>query len=256
MQEIIKNLKLKVSLKHKSMRGFTMGLALIIVAAMLLISVSISTLLLRDLKNSASNIKSSIAYNLAESALECAAGYENNIKYFDASGAVITGIFPVSTSYAYVPLSYGSGTAGYANSQWSDVNDNTDNGAKYKLDSIKCFGESILYEVNNDADMSDNSTTTIKSLTSPVAMPAGFAGGVVTSIKIKKDLSLYVGTDLQDSFKKYLQNACVSLDVYATNTQTTADPYYKKLIVSKAQVPCAGGSNVDKTERVLVRYMQ
>jgi streptogramin lyase len=83
-------------------RGFTIGLALIITSSVLLITISITSILIRDIKNSASDEKSSIAYNLAESALECAVSYENNIREFDSSGNNITGVFP--TSYSTTPV--------------------------------------------------------------------------------------------------------------------------------------------------------
>jgi hypothetical protein len=262
MQNIYKKMKTKnTKISSLKLRGFTMGLALIIVAVMLLISVSISTLLLRDLKNSASNVKSAIAYNLAESGLECMSAFENNIKYIDSTGNIITGLFPTSTSYVYGSVSYNSAiplvSPGYANKDWQVTSEIANDGKNeiYKKDSIKCFGIPIIDNVvTNPANFPLPSTvTTLETVTaSPSNGPASFVGGVVTHIKIKKDESVLMNNASQDSFQKYLQNGCLDMYIYSKDVNPSGVPFYKKLLVSKAFVPCTGS---DRTERSLVRYM-
>ncbi len=260
----IKNIFIKNNYKKTiQMRGFTMGLALIIVSSMLLISVSISTLLMRDIKNSASNIKSSIAYTMAESALECAYSLESNIKYFNKDGDIVTGVFPVGTTYLKTPASYDVlndlVNPGFASKDWSKDNtgedEDVDRNKTYNINTLKCFGVPILDDIKTGASITSDSTTTLKEIEVNKA-PNGFAGGVVTHINIKKDLSLEytipTSNGNRDSFQKYLQKSCVTIYVYATNTGVTLPLSYEKLIVSRAFVPCDGS---DKTERVLVRYV-
>jgi hypothetical protein len=262
----IKNIFIKNTYKKTiQIRGFTMGLALIIVSSMLLISVSISTLLMRDIKNSASNIKSSIAYNLAESGLDCAYSLESNVKYFDNRGDVVTGVFPTSTIPFKNPASYDALndaiTEGFASKDWSKDNFDdsgtpiNDINKTYNIDTLKCFGVNILSDIKTGSNITDISTTSLKNIDTGKA-PKGFVGGVVTHINIKKDLSFVVNMNTpsgSDSFKKYLQGSCVTLDIYATSTGAALGPVYEKLIVGRAFVPCEGNN---KVERVLVRYVQ
>ena len=247
-------------------RGFTMGLALVIVASMLLISVSISTILIRDLKNSAANEKSVIAYNLAESALECIVSHENNIRYFDTLGNNITGLFPISLNYRNtsdlysdsskdLPKAEGFSGAqdGYAYKNY--VVGENDNKFFAKKD-VRCFGNEILTNINPSLIPTDDKVyTTLKSATSDA--PSGYysvtpaLNGVVTSIKIKTDVNYGVleNVTTQKLFSEYLQNSCVDINIYAAPEGST----YKKLISAEASVPCTGKN---LTKRVLVRYIQ
>ncbi len=255
------NLNIKV-------RGFTMGLALVIVASMLLISVSISTILIRDLKNSAANEKSVIAYDLAESALECIISYENNIRYFDINGNNITGLFPVSLNYRNtsdlysdpskdLPKAEGFSGAqdGYAYKNYIVGDINNTNKFFTKKD-IRCFGNEILININPSLIPTDDKVyTTLKSATSDApngyysATPA--SNGVVTSIKIKTDVNYDVleNVTTQKLFSEYLQKSCVDINIYAAPEGST----YKKLISAEASVPCI---SKNATKRVLVRYIQ
>ncbi len=251
------NLNIKV-------RGFTMGLALVIVASMLLISVSISTILIRDLKNSAANEKSVIAYDLAESALECIISYENNMRYFDTLGNNITGLFPVTLNYrntsdpyatTELPKAEGFSGAkdGYAYKNY--VVGGNDNKFFTKKD-IRCFGNEVLTNINPSLIPTDDKVyTTILPATSDA--PSGYysatpaSNGVVTSVKIKTDVNYDVleNATTQKLFSEYLQNSCVDINIYAAPEGST----YKKLISAEASVPCTGKN---LTKRVLVRYIQ
>ncbi len=231
--------------------GFTMGLALVIVASMLLISVSISTLLMRDLKNSAANEKSVIAYSLAESAIECIVSYENNIRYFDTAGNNITGLFPTSTTYSITPAENITGSAqnGYAYKNYQ-VGSLTN---KFLTEEdIRCFGNEILSNINLPSGDSDVKTTL--SIADPLKVPTGYAvSGVVTYIKIRTDVNYDVNTRAVDPsiklFRDYLQNSCVDINIYTA----PEDGRYKKLISAEASVPCDAKN---ATKRVLIRYIQ
>jgi hypothetical protein len=240
--------------KSRAVKGFTLGLALIIVAATLLISISITTLLLREIKNSSANTLNSIAYTLAESGLECVSGFEENIRYFDLAGVNVTGLFPTSTSYVYDVAKSQNETppsAGYAGRYYTT--DNQDNKNKtFTKDQIKCFGYKIVDDVSG-APSIDGSYTKISNndATAPLgyysAIPVN--NGVVTEIKIKKDIS---DIDVQNNvsfFEKYLKNVCIDISIYSVYDTNI----YKKLIVSEASVPCTG-KYVSK--RLLVKYLQ
>jgi hypothetical protein len=260
-------LKLNKILKIKStgleMRGFTIGLALVIIASMLLISVSISTLLIRDLKNAAANEKSVIAYNLAESALECIINYENNIRYYDDLGNNITGLFPVSKNYLNTFNPYASNELPKA----EDTSLNPKNGYSYKTfqvgspdnkfvlkKDIKCFGNEILSNINPSTIPSNNDVYTIlqEASLNPNSPSDYIANGVVTSIKIKKDINynpITAAVTSQNLFSEYLQKSCVDINIYATLEGSS----YKKLISVEASVPC---NSKNAIKRVLVRYIQ
>lgn len=242
--------------------GFTMGLALVIVASVLLISVSISTLLIRDLKNSAANEKSAIAYSLAESALECIISYENNIRYFDTLGNNITGLFPASLNYLNSALSYANNELpvvsatqeGYAYRDYQV--DGATNKFLAKKD-IRCFGNEILSNINIIPSNESDVETTLNSLTPTLNAPAGYyssnsaLNGVVTYIRIKTDINYDNINQVtpQKLFGEYLQKSCVDINIYAAPEGDS----YKKLISAEASVPCNAKS---ATKRVLVRYIQ
>lgn len=245
--------------KIKNVRGFTMGLALVIVASMLLISVSISTILIRDLKNSAANERSSTAYNLAESALECIISYENDIRYFDIGGNNITGVFPVSinhlngSAYASNPFQNADTLLGLPQSGYAYKNyiaGSNDNKFFAKKD-VRCFGNEILTDINPTSPPTDDKVYTTLSNASIATAPSGYGTGVVTKIQIKTDINydLFGNANTQKLFSEYLQNSCVDINIYAAPEGTG----YKKLISAEASIPC-GAKNA--TKRVLVRYIQ
>lgn len=246
-----KNVKCKELFKVK---GFTLGLALIIVAATLLISISISTLLIRDIKNSASNTLNSIAYNLAESGLECISGHEDSIRYFDIEGNNVTGLFPTSTSYNYAIAKDQNDitpSAGYSSKDYTITN--TDNKNKFfNIDQVKCFGYNVLVDTTGALDANGSFT---KILVNDSTAPAGYYSvvpannGVVTQIKIIKDVSELDVMNNLSFFEKYLKSSCLDIKVYSVLESSI----YKKLIVSESSVPCTGKY---VTKRLLVRYLQ
>jgi hypothetical protein len=245
-----------ISFNIKS-RGFTLGLALIVVATTLLISVSISSILIRDIKNSTANERGSMAYNLAESALECAVGYESNIRYFDVLGNNLTGVFPTSTIYDIGPAAdaFGSPQNGYAYKNYIVGNTNNTNRFFTKED-VRCFGNEILSNINPPTTPPDNEViTTLNPATSNA--PAGYynvnplLNGVLTKINIKKDINYNtIGLPITKSFfLDYTQSACIELNIYSV----FEDGLYKKIISAEASVPC---NDLNASKRVLVRYTQ
>lgn len=242
--------------------GFTMGLALVIVASVLLISLSISTIMIRDIKNASANEKSVIAYSLAESALECIISYENNIRYFDDKGNNVTGLFPVSINYFNSALPYANNELPVASTvqggySYKDYQaDGTNNKFLAKKD-IRCFGNEVLSNINTIPSNDSDVETTLNLLTPTSNAPTNYyssnptLNGVVTNIKIKTDIN-YDNIDqvtTQKLFTEFLQNSCVDINIYAAPEGDT----YKKLISAEASVPCTGKN---LTKRVLVRYIQ
>jgi hypothetical protein len=240
-------------IKIKKIKGFTVGLAVIIGSAMLMISVSITSILISDIKNSAVNTNSATAYNLAESVLSCAVSLDKNIRYYDGTNSSniedLGGIFPKNlkifdqspvqgnnppvTPYR-VPaydLFANSFTPGYADKTYNIFDNNQES---YTLSSVKCLGQSIMQGINTGPDPKTKVTAY-----NPAAAPLNlqqFAGGVNTSINFDKStVEAYSGAS----------GACAYLDVYAKDGNS------QKLFVSRARLPCFGGNAV---ERVLVQY--
>jgi hypothetical protein len=255
-----------ISFNIKS-RGFTLGLALIVVATTLLISVSISSILIRDIKNSTANERGSMAYNLAESALECAVGYESNIRYFDIAGNNITGVFPASLNHVNTSISYsaneferaespfGVAQNGYAYKNYIVGNTNNTNRFFTKED-VRCFGNEILSNINPPTTPPNNEViTTLDPATSNA--PTGYynanplLNGVLTKINIRKDINYNtIGLPITKSFfLDYTQSACIELNIYSV----FEDGLYKKIISAEASVPC---NDLNASKRVLVRYTQ
>lgn len=209
----------------KNMRGFTLGMAMIIMAILVTVSLGMSTLLLRDLKLVSVTERSSIAYNLADSMMSCVTSYENHIRYNNpVTGIDETGLFPTSTDFLY-DINYKE------NYTTSDINTQI----HYEKDSITCFDKKIL-------DINDTSVVDIKNkvtLTSPAStMPIGYSGGALTMIRIQTA-----------NMKKNLNDACVVAEIYATTTQFSTD----KLIITRGKIPCIGDKVV---ERVIVKKVQ
>ena len=203
-----------------SMRGFTLGVAMIIMGILVTISVGMSALILKDLKLVSITEKSSIAYNIADSILACTTSYENHIRYINPStGADEAGLFPTSTLYNY-------DTNYKENYTTADVSSQLN----FDKNSIKCFDLEILDTSNPDP----KNITSIVAATSANA-PANYIGGVRTTIKVQSDY-----------MKSKMRDACAEVEIYSAPTQD-------KLFVAKGKVPCTGSKVV---ERVIVKSVQ
>jgi hypothetical protein len=234
-------------MKHLKLKGFTIGLAIIISSSMLIISVSITTLLISDVKNTLINTSSATVYNLAESVLDCAISHDKNIRYFSGSNASniqdLSGIFPKNlkifdqvydgdtTLATYKTPNYDAlsdtFTPGYADKNYSISGfDNK----SYVMNSIKCLNYSIL------DNLVPNVTVNVYAPTNAPTYLAQYSGGVITTVNFDKNVvNSYLG----------MKDACAKLDVYAIDSNA------QKLFVSTASMPCGGPAAV---QRVLVQY--
>ena len=212
---------LNLTNNKKNMRGFTLGVAMIIMGILVTISIGMSTLLLKDLKLVSVTEKSSIAYNIADSILACATSYENHIRYINPAGVDDTGIFPTSTQYTYD-----------TNYKENYTNSNT----TLNKDSIKCFDKEILDIVSSqslDKEIKKNETFIEPATVSN--SPTIYLGGVKTTVRVQTD---YMKSNLRD--------ACAEVEIYSIDSQD-------KLFVAKGKVPCTGPKIIEK---VIVKSVQ
>ena len=212
---------LNLTNNKKNMRGFTLGVAMIIMGILVTISIGMSTLLLKDLKLVSVTEKSSIAYNIADSILACATSYENHIRYINRLGVDDTGIFPTSTQYTYD-----------TNYKENYTNSNT----TLNKDSIKCFDKEILDIVSSqslDKEIKKNETFIEPATVSN--SPTIYLGGVKTTVRVQTD---YMKSNLRD--------ACAEVEIYSIDSQD-------KLFVAKGKVPCTGPKIIEK---VIVKSVQ
>ena len=169
--------------KSLPMRGFTLGVAMIIMGVLITITLGMSALLLRDIKTASVTEKSSTAYNLADGMMNCILSYDNQIRYYDASNNDVAGLFPTSTTSTY------------------NSNYKTSDGLHYLQDSIKCFEKSIL------TNTFVPNTYSVEPANIQNAPPQ-YDGGVRTNISIKSDF-----------MSNNLYNSCVKAEIYAKDNQ-------------------------------------
>ncbi len=223
----------KIYNKKNIKNGYILGMAMIILGAVLTISLSISSLLLRDFKLSISAINSSTAYGIADSMLSCATALDKNFTYFSTSTSETKKFFSDTNDLVdyYAPLK-----------------------AKYDLTTIKCLSMPVintnLVLQNVDPNMSGtttvplftrsnidtygtevvNSETSISQIDiNDISSP--YRGGVLTKIKIWGD--------------SVPASACGILEVYATSTG-------ERMYIARGKYPCDGNKI---TERVIVKTL-
>lgn len=227
-------------------RGFTVGLAVIISSAMLIISVSITSVLISDIKNALINTNSAKVYNLAETVLTCAVSMDKNIRYYGGNNSAeiedLGGIFPKNMKIfdqtalignaaqaSYTTPNYEASTdtftPGYASKDYtiSSPDENL-----YVKSSVRCLNQSLLNNLENNVRVYNPDV--------PPSSLSSYDEGVVTTINFSQAaVQAYSG----------VPNACVKLEVYAK------DDNNEKLFVSTASLPCNSPSAV---QRVLVQY--
>lgn len=210
-------LKTKNNYNQKSLKGFTLGVAMIMMGILVTVSLGMSVLLLRDLKQASLTESSSRAYNLADGFMTCLVSYENTIRNYD-NGVNIGGLFPENISFSY-------------DSKYKDKIplDNVTNLVSYDKTSLTCFDKQIFDETGT-------------GLNKTQILPAGSNdpldyqnGGVKTNIKIQTD-----------EMEKKMNNTCLEADIYAK-------PGKDKLFIVRSRTPCTGSKVI---ERVIARYIQ
>jgi len=213
--------------------GYILGMAMIILGAVLTVSLSISSLLLRDFKLSISAINSSTAYGIADSMLSCATALDKNFTYFSTTTSETKKFFSDTTDLVsyYYPLQ-----------------------SKYDLTTIKCLSMPVLNTnlllqdvgvsgtttvplfTRTNVDTANQVTEVVNSETSisqidPNDIDSPYRGGVLTKIKI-----------WGDSVPAF---ACGILEVYATSTG-------ERMYIARGKYPCDGNKI---TERVIVKTL-
>lgn len=217
--------------KINKKRGFVLGLALIILGAVLTIGIAISTLLIRDLKLSIASVDSNMAYALADSMLTCAGTLDNDFIVTTILGEDKK-VFPSKKDLlTYYDVEYRS---------------------LYDISTLQCLESPIFSGSLLNTDVSVSTSTSvlettktvgaivqqIKSTTSishinPATDDSAYADGVLTKFEV-------IGDHLPS-------RSCVTLEVYAASS--TGDRMY----IARAKVPCVGPRII---ERVLVKVLE
>jgi hypothetical protein len=199
--------------------GFILGMALIILSVLLTVSISMTTILIRELKLSSATSASHTAYYLADSAMSCITALNRNAAPYDET-LLSTTIYPDSSSWNGSVLG---------------------NQTTWATSSITCF-QYPLFDAGNIINTPPSDPVNMKNktliqnidgsagITSPALYQGG--GGVKTSIQIENT-----------EFDTYFEKACVNIEIYTK-------PGTPNLVVTRGSVPCTGEKRV---ERVLVR---
>ncbi len=220
IQNIVNKTK-KKNLKQKHNTGFILGMALIILSVLLTVSISMTTILIKELKLSSATSASHTAYYLADSAMSCITALNRNAMPSDTT-QFSTSIYPDNTTWN------------------STVNPPVlANTTTWATSSMTCFSYALFSPGNITKTLSSDpvnmqNKTLIQNIDSTVSSPTTYqgGGGVKTSIQIKTI-----------EFDTYFEKACVTIEIYTK-------PSTPNLVVARGSVPCTGEKRV---ERVLVR---
>lgn len=199
--------------KNKN-RGFVLGIAMIVLTVLLTLSISITIILLRDLKGSNISYDTRVASALADSALMCA---ESVFKNFKNEAPVNRSIFPVITSFVAVHFDSNPGNFPYVDPT-----------------TVSCFDVPIFPA----------------GLTSAGAAPAtGTVSGsgyqATTTVTTSNVQAYDRGAKVFVQIKRndFARSACAEIEMHTTSTGAV-------LIIGRGKVPCDSTSRV---ERVVVK---
>ncbi|MDI9355134.1 MAG: hypothetical protein QM532_02975 [Cyanobium sp. MAG06] len=203
--------------------GFMVGLSVIIVTVILVLTLSISLIVLRNINKISTPTNSIIAYNIADSALRCLDSINNNVgTTTSTSTGYFRSIIPIATTTGGV------------------VTISFDNTSSYTTNSIKCLGDPIFSDVKIKDALGIIATTTVLSTTTiSDDVPNAYIGGG----RIQKLIYYQTGID-----NITIPQSCVYIEVYSTTTSSTltASSTLKKLFNATGRVPCEG-NNVSRT---------
>ncbi len=224
-------MKIDIMKNQKNEKGFVLGLALIILGAVLSIGIAISTLLIRDLKLSIASVDSNIAYALADSILTCAGALDNDFSITTTLGEQKK-VFPT-------------------NKNLSAFFDN-EYRATYDIATLKCLESPIFSGSPLSADLSSATTTNTLSSTKTVNSLVQQIKSTTTMsyISPSTDSPIYAGgvlTKFEVSGDQLPGKSCVTIEVYAAST--TGDRMY----IARGKVPCVGPRVI---ERVVVKVVE
>ncbi len=217
--------------RRQKERGFVLGLALIILGAVLSIGIAISTLLIRDLKLSIASVDSNIAYALADSVLTCAGTLDNDFSMITSLGEQKK-VFPTNKNLS-----------AFFDSEYR---------ATYDISTLKCLEGPVFSGSPLNTDLSSATATNALSYTKTVNSVVQQIKSTTTMSYINPsfDSSIYAGgvmTKFEVSGDQLPSKSCVTLEVYAAST--TGDRMY----IARGKVPCAGPRVI---ERVVVKVVE
>ena len=224
-------IKNKLKLNKNKYPGFMVGLSVIIVTVILVLTISISMIVLRNINKLSTPINSIIAYNLADSTIRCMDAINSTIGTTSDPTGYFKSIIPIASSTA--------GAISFNNT------------SDYPISNIKCLGASIFenlytgYWSGSDSEAvnirngnNENATSTLLATTT-ISPPFGYENGGLVSILIKTNTNY----DNQSPIE-----SCVDLKIYSTTTAQTVNSSstIKKLFNATGRVPCTG-NNVSRT---------
>lgn len=199
--------------QNKNLKGFTLGMSVIILAATVTISLSISTVILRQLKITSVASDSQLAYQLADSLMTCFTTNEFEFGFIDSSGR--NRLFPTNPTNL--------------KNWFANVTD-------YNPKTLKCMDSRIFSDNMIDVN-SPNPESAIFTSSS-----LGATVNASTTITYS-DLPVYTGGAVTKFFIKrsdFPKDGCAEIEVHtAPNTSRT--------FISKGKVPCYGEKRIERS---------
>jgi hypothetical protein len=199
--------------KNKN-RGFVLGIAMIVLTVLLTLSISITIILLRDLKGSNISYDTRVASALADSALMCAESIFKNFK----SNSNDRSLFPIDMSEA---PNYHFNTSG----KFAYVDPTT----------VGCFDVPIFPASLHAGAAPATGTVSTSNYSS------------ITTITYSTVGSYSQGTKVWSQIKRndFARSACAEIEMHTTSTGAV-------LIIGRGKVPCDSTSRVERV--VVKRY--
>lgn len=199
----------------KKNRGFVLGIAMIVLTVLLTLSIAITIVLLRDLKQSNISYDTRVASALADSSLACAESIFRNFKSADNTRS----LFPTSTGVILSTHFNNNGSTGFP-----AVDPTTVGCFDVPMFPSALTGASTFIATTTYTAAGYTGTTTVSTST-----VGSYAGGAKVMITIKRD-----------DFPRF---ACAEIEMHTTSTGAV-------LIIGRGKVPCDSTSRV---ERVVVK---
>ncbi len=201
-------------INRKQNRGFVLGIAMIVVAVLLTLTIAISIVMLRDLRQSSISYDTRIAATLADSATMCA---ESVFKNFKNDGTVNRSLFPVINAFLATHFDSNTGNFPYVDPTTVGCFD------------VPLFPSAFTVTSAGPATTTVSNATYISTTTISVSNVSTYSGGAKVNVQIKRF-----------DFPRF---ACAEIEMHTTSTGAV-------LIIGRGKVPCDSSSRV---ERVVVK---
>lgn len=202
--------------KKIKIRGFILGMSIVILSAAIIIAISISTIVLRDLKISSLAGDSQLVYNLADAGINCFSTDELEFGFVNASGS--SRFFPQS------PINLRNWFLNMTN---------------YKPETVKCmdvriFSDSMVnfnyvtpsLSVYTSSGSLVGGVTYVATTTIDYSSNASYAGGAMTKFYIKRS--------------DFPKSSCLEVEIHAKNDTP-------RLLVARGKVPCYGDKRIERS---------